>query len=88
MNRTYSSFYFLNINNSPLNLFNILNCLGTMDIDFEVDPAKAARGDLMSSLNKGADITKGLKKVSDDQKTHKNPTLRSTGVVPSKVILN
>ena len=59
-----------------------------MDIDFEVDPAKAARGDLMSSLNKGADITKGLKKVSDDQKTHKNPTLRSTGVVPSKVILN
>ncbi|XP_023327185.1 adenylyl cyclase-associated protein 2 isoform X2 [Eurytemora carolleeae] len=57
---------------------------GTMDIDFEVDPAKAARGDLMSSLNKGADITKGLKKVSDDQKTHKNPTLRSTGVVPSK----
>ena len=58
-----------------------------MDIDFEVDPAKAARGDLLSSLNKGADVTKGLKKVSDDQKTHKNPTLRSTGLVPSKVLI-
>ena len=58
-----------------------------MDIDFEVDPSKAARGDLMSSLNKGADVTKGLKKVSDDQKTHKNPALRSTGAVPAKVCL-
>ena len=34
---------------------------------------------------KGSDITKGLKKVSDDQKTHKNPTLRGSSLVPSKV---
>ncbi|XP_035537805.1 adenylyl cyclase-associated protein 1 [Morone saxatilis] len=35
------------------------------------------RNALFASINKGADITKGLKHVSDDQKTHKNPTLRS-----------
>jgi adenylyl cyclase-associated protein len=57
---------------------------GTMDLDFEVDPSKAARGNLMESLNKGADVTRGLKKVADDQKTHKNPALRSTGAVPAK----
>nr|XP_046273510.1 adenylyl cyclase-associated protein 1 [Scatophagus argus] len=34
------------------------------------------RNALFASINKGADITKGLKHVSDDQKTHKNPTLR------------
>nr|XP_020453248.1 adenylyl cyclase-associated protein 1 [Monopterus albus] len=34
------------------------------------------RNALFASLNKGADITKGLKHVSDDQKTHKNPTLK------------
>ncbi|XP_041810608.1 adenylyl cyclase-associated protein 1 [Chelmon rostratus] len=36
----------------------------------------ANRNALFASINKGADITKGLKHVSDDQKTHKNPTLR------------
>uniref|UniRef100_A0A4W4F099 Adenylyl cyclase-associated protein n=1 Tax=Electrophorus electricus TaxID=8005 RepID=A0A4W4F099_ELEEL len=34
------------------------------------------RSALFASINKGADITKALKHVSDDQKTHKNPTLR------------
>ena len=29
----------------------------------------------------GGDITAGLKKVTDDQKTHKNPALRSTGII-------
>jgi len=38
----------------------------------------------MASLNKGADITKGLKKVTDAEKTHKNPALRAAGTVPSK----
>ncbi|XP_064651943.1 adenylyl cyclase-associated protein 1-like [Lineus longissimus] len=37
------------------------------------DAAKAA---LFSELNKGTDVTKGLKKVTDDMKTHKNPGLR------------
>uniref|UniRef100_A0A3Q3XG85 C-CAP/cofactor C-like domain-containing protein n=1 Tax=Mola mola TaxID=94237 RepID=A0A3Q3XG85_MOLML len=31
---------------------------------------------LFTQLNQGMDITKGLKHVSDDQKTHKNPNLR------------
>ncbi|XP_062609365.1 adenylyl cyclase-associated protein 1-like isoform X2 [Saccostrea cucullata] len=35
-----------------------------------------ARAALMDALNKGTDITAGLKKVTDDMKTHKNPTLR------------
>jgi adenylyl cyclase-associated protein len=50
-------------------------------LDLTPDPSKAARGDLLAALNKGADVTKGLKKVSDDQKTHKNPTLRAGAVV-------
>ncbi|KAM7373454.1 hypothetical protein PAMP_008302 [Pampus punctatissimus] len=35
------------------------------------------RSALFASINKGSDITKGLKHVKDDEKTHKNPTLRS-----------
>ncbi|XP_029919702.1 adenylyl cyclase-associated protein 1 [Myripristis murdjan] len=38
--------------------------------------AGASRNALFASINKGSDITKGLKHVSDDQKTHKNPSLR------------
>ncbi|KAM9494226.1 adenylyl cyclase-associated protein 1 [Clarias gariepinus] len=46
------------------------------------DSGPTSRNALFASLNKGADITKGLKHVSDDQKTHKNPNLRSqTGPV-------
>ncbi|XP_030645158.1 adenylyl cyclase-associated protein 1 [Chanos chanos] len=37
------------------------------------------RGALFASINKGADITKGLRHVSDKEKTHKNPGLRSQG---------
>ncbi|KAK6960044.1 adenylyl cyclase-associated protein 2 [Biomphalaria glabrata] len=44
------------------------------------DDAKAA---LFAQLNKGEDVTKGLKKVTDDMKTHKNPTLRQ-GPAPFK----
>uniref|UniRef100_A0A3P8Z9J9 Adenylyl cyclase-associated protein n=1 Tax=Esox lucius TaxID=8010 RepID=A0A3P8Z9J9_ESOLU len=35
------------------------------------------RNALFASLNKGADITKGLKHVPKDQMTHKNPNLRT-----------
>ncbi|MCI4392096.1 hypothetical protein PGIGA_G00142060 [Pangasianodon gigas] len=41
------------------------------------DTSSTSRSALFASLNKGADITKGLKHVSDAQKTHKNPQLRS-----------
>ncbi|XP_041811259.1 adenylyl cyclase-associated protein 2 [Chelmon rostratus] len=39
--------------------------------------AGAQHSALFAQLNQGMDITKGLKHVSDDQKTHKNPSLRS-----------
>lgn len=42
------------------------------------------RAQLFAELNKGDDITKGLKKVTADMQTHKNPTLRSSGNVPAK----
>ncbi|XP_062342505.1 adenylyl cyclase-associated protein 1 [Osmerus eperlanus] len=32
---------------------------------------------LFASINKGSDITKGLKHVSDKEKTHKNPSLKT-----------
>nr|CAG4650274.1 EOG090X08PR [Sida crystallina] len=43
-----------------------------------VDESKAL---LFASLNKGEDVTKGLKKVTSDMQTHKNPALRTTGPV-------
>ena len=39
---------------------------------------------LFAELSKGSDITKSLKKVGDDQKTHKNPNLRAGCTVPSE----
>lgn len=39
--------------------------------------AAAQHSALFAQLNQGMDITKGLKHVSDDKKTHKNPNLRS-----------
>ncbi|XP_018420024.1 PREDICTED: adenylyl cyclase-associated protein 1 [Nanorana parkeri] len=36
-----------------------------------------SRSQLFAQLNQGEDITKALKHVSDDQKTHKNPTLKT-----------
>ncbi|XP_034456028.1 adenylyl cyclase-associated protein 1 [Hippoglossus hippoglossus] len=39
------------------------------------------RNALFNSICKGADITSGLKHVGDDQKTHKNPTLRGQAPV-------
>lgn len=45
-------------------------------------PAAASTTDaLFAALNKGADITSGLKKVPRDQMVHKNPELRGTSVV-------
>ncbi|XP_077338204.1 adenylyl cyclase-associated protein 1 isoform X2 [Lithobates pipiens] len=36
-----------------------------------------SRSQLFAQLNQGADITKGLKHVPDDLKTHKNPSLKA-----------
>lgn len=43
------------------------------------DAGDGNRNALFASINKGSDITKGLKHVSDNQKTHKNPGLRGQG---------
>ncbi|KAG7457450.1 hypothetical protein MATL_G00227200 [Megalops atlanticus] len=48
------------------------------DEDSKPDSA-ALHSALFAQLNQGEAITKGLKHVSDDQKTHKNPSLRSQG---------
>ncbi|XP_069764521.1 adenylyl cyclase-associated protein 2-like isoform X2 [Narcine bancroftii] len=40
-------------------------------------PKDEARSKLFAQLNQGEGITKGLRHVADDQKTHKNPNLRS-----------
>ncbi|XP_066268121.1 adenylyl cyclase-associated protein 1-like isoform X3 [Branchiostoma lanceolatum] len=45
------------------------------------DEMSAAKSALFADLNKGTDITKGLKKVTSDMQTHKNPNLRQTGPV-------
>ncbi|XP_067857762.1 adenylyl cyclase-associated protein 2 [Heptranchias perlo] len=51
------------------------------------DEASVARSQLFAQLNQGEGITKALRHVADNQKTHKNPNLRpQSGVVnsPSK----
>uniref|UniRef100_A0A1A8BHA2 CAP, adenylate cyclase-associated protein, 2 n=1 Tax=Nothobranchius kadleci TaxID=1051664 RepID=A0A1A8BHA2_NOTKA len=51
----------------------------------EANSAAAQHSALFTELNQGMDITKGLKHVSDEQKTHKNPDLRSeTSIIRSK----
>ncbi|KAH9842539.1 cyclase-associated protein [Rhodofomes roseus] len=48
-------------------------------------PAPAAGGvaAVFAELNRGEDVTKGLRKVDKSQMTHKNPALRAGGTVPS-----
>ncbi|XP_067357016.1 adenylyl cyclase-associated protein 2 [Channa argus] len=47
------------------------------DTQPQTGSAAAQHSALFAQLNQGMDITKGLKHVSDDLKTHKNPNLRS-----------
>ncbi|XP_062846598.1 adenylyl cyclase-associated protein 2 [Trichomycterus rosablanca] len=57
------------------------------DDDQKPENTAAQRSALFAQLNQGEAITKGLKHVSDKEKTHKNPTLHSQGVCnasPSK----
>lgn len=48
-------------------------------------PAAPAGGvaAVFAELNKGEEVTKGLRKVDKSQMTHKNPALRAGGTVPS-----
>jgi adenylyl cyclase-associated protein len=41
-------------------------------------------GAVFADLNKGASVTSGLKKVDASQMTHKNPSLRTSAVVPER----
>jgi adenylyl cyclase-associated protein len=47
-------------------------------------PVKPAGPGLFAELNKGGDITSGLKKVEKSQMTHKNPALRASSVVKAE----
>ncbi|CAK7198258.1 suppressor of rasval19 [Sporothrix eucalyptigena] len=44
--------------------------------------AGTAHGAVFSEINRGADVTKGLRKVDKSQMTHKNPSLRASSTVP------
>lgn len=55
---------------------NLLADVAALDIGTE-------RSALFAQINQGENITRGLKKVTDDMQTHKNPTLR-TGPAPYK----
>ncbi|KZT52455.1 hypothetical protein CALCODRAFT_441550 [Calocera cornea HHB12733] len=48
-------------------------------------PAAADPNAVFAQLNVGENVTKGLKKVTAEQQTHKNPALRASGAVPEKV---
>jgi adenylyl cyclase-associated protein len=41
-------------------------------------------GAVFNDLNKGEAVTKGLRKVTADQMTHKNPSLRAGTTVPTR----
>jgi len=57
---------------------------GSLTADIKVESKPTAQNALLDSLNRGADVTKGLKKVTADQQTHKNPSLRGDGVIKHK----
>merc|ERR1711997_614373 len=46
--------------------------------------ADSGRNALLASLNQGDNVTKGLKKVTADMQTHKNPGLRDSKPIPAK----
>jgi len=41
-------------------------------------------GAVFGQLNRGSDVTKGLRKVDTSEMTHKNPSLRANSVVPER----
>lgn len=43
----------------------------------------AGIGAVFADLNRGEDVTKGLRKVDKSEMTHKNPSLRASSVVPA-----
>ena len=47
------------------------------------EAGKSGRAELLESLNQGEAVTSGLRKVTDEEKTHKNPALRSSGPAPA-----
>lgn len=44
-------------------------------------PSGDGLGAVFADLNKGSDVTKGLRKVNAEQMTHKNPSLRAGATV-------
>merc|ERR1711899_236656 len=46
--------------------------------------ADSGRNALLASPNQGENVTKGLKKVTSDMQTHKNPGLRGSAPIPAK----
>ena len=40
---------------------------------------------VFAELNRGEDVTKGLRKVDKSEMTHKNPALRASSVVPASI---
>lgn len=56
------------------------------DLKITENAEDKARNALFDELNKGDDVTKGLKKVTADMQTHKNPNLRGGSTVPAGAI--
>lgn len=55
------------------------------DVGASAKPAAAGGiGAVFSELNRGDSVTKGLKKVSANEMTHKNPSLRASSIVPDR----
>lgn len=47
-------------------------------------PAGGDMGSVFAELNRGTDVTSGLRKVDKSQMTHKNPELRASSTVPAR----
>jgi len=62
----------------PTNLFD--------DLKIEENTEKQAKNALLADLNKGEGVTSGLKKVTSDMQTHKNPALRGASTVPAGAV--
>ena len=49
-------------------------------------PAPGGVAAVFAELNRGEEVTKGLRKVDKNEMTHKNPALRAGSVVPASTV--
>ena len=65
----------------------LMESLNAVKLNLGFCPNQLASTIAIISMHQGLEVTAKLKKVSDDEKTHKNPALRGDGLVNIIIII-